>query len=119
MKDQCICTSGLVAKQPPYTAESLQRAILGHLVERARTLHPHNENDHVGQVVGNVMICPNSSDGYANIKTAACVLGLEPFFQNHATYPLGEVYIIADRKAKTVGIRSRVLLAPHGVSVFS
>ena len=104
----------------PYSAETVQDQILQHLIDSAKGVHPDDEggeNDHVGGTVGHVMIAPNSYLGYTTLNVLANNMGLDPFFMNHATLPLGETYSIADGKRKTTGVRAPLVAPPGGVGV--
>lgn len=106
----------------PYSTDSVRIQILQHLVDSAKQNFPdaaNGRNDHVGGVVGRLMVGPNSTDGYASLKCHASGLPLDSFFSNHATLPLGDFYMGADCKAKNVGVRSPVDSLTGSIVVFN
>ena len=71
-----------------------------------------------GGVVHNFMIAPNTTQQYAAVYAAMCLMGLDQELIAHVQGPLGHNYMIGDRSAQTRGVAHPVLPPTRGVAVF-
>ena len=94
----------------PITRQDLKIAILDHV----RTNACGNQTE----VVGNALLGPNNLAEFTRIAQELGYIGSIPLFQNHAVGPIGRLFVIADRKAKTIAVPNPLSTNPIGAQVF-
>ena len=92
----------------PITIPGLQASILEHVQVAGGG----------GGVVGNALIAPNDNmQQYSNVKSEFRVLGVEPFFVQHAQCPIGRHYVLADQGNPSTAVADPIPAPPAGMVV--
>ena len=91
----------------PITIPALKASILAHVRATAGG----------GGVIGNAIIAPNDYTQYGRVTTCLSLIGVEPFFVQHAQCPIGRHYSLADCRANTTAVADPIVAPPNGLGV--